>query len=307
MKCTSVHGVELRGCLAEPPGFIHGEHQRLKDKYGKEIIINNVRFKYGQENIDLCKTSYMGTTKGGKPQKYYQAMTHRFYRTEHGWYLLTTVDVAEKEKISCQHSGAIGIDFNVNFAQLTVVDRFGNPTEEISLKYNMYGKHTEQILANMGDLARDICNIALEKKLPIYIENLKLEDCKQADKERKYNRMINSFPYKLFRTLLEARAYKTGVVIDAVNPKYTSIIGHFKFMRRYGLSSHGAAACIIARRGMNYKTERLNKKNKTFLLKHRPYVKWNVNHYKLWMQLSTVAKSKLTFNERISKLYTQEI
>ena len=40
------------------------------------------------------------------------------------------------------------------------------------------------------------------------------------------------------------------------NPAYTSQIGHMKFMARYGFSSHGSAACMIARRGYYFKTEK---------------------------------------------------
>ena len=47
-----------------------------------------------------------------------------------------------------------------------------------------------------------------------------------------------------------------------VKPSFTSIIGQFKFMKKYGLSSHGAAACMIARKGMKFKTERIPNKYK---------------------------------------------
>jgi len=43
-------------------------------------------------------------------------MTHRFYKNEFGWYLFTTVEVDETAKINNSRVGAIGIDFNVNFA-----------------------------------------------------------------------------------------------------------------------------------------------------------------------------------------------
>jgi len=126
--------------------------------------------------------------------------------------LFTTVEVDETAKISNSRVGAIGIDFNVNFAKLGFVDRYGNPVDTIKLKYAMYGKTSNQIDALMGDLAKDICNLGLYYKVPVFIEDLILEDVKKnIDKGKKYNRMINSFPYKKFRDFLEARAFKTGV------------------------------------------------------------------------------------------------
>jgi hypothetical protein len=38
--------------------------------------------------------------------------------------------------------------------------------------------------------------------------------------------------------------------VTEVNPAYTSVIGRNKFSCRYGLSSHSAAALVIARRSL---------------------------------------------------------
>lgn len=276
--------------------------------YGENLIFNDVKFKYGQTNIDKCKESYVGYTKSYNEQKYYKAMAHRFYRTKFGWYLLTTVEINEPTKITDTKIGAIGIDFNVNFAQLAFVDRFGNPLDELKIKYSMYGKTTNQINALMCNLARDICDIAKCYKTSIFIENLTLEDTKvNVDKGKKYNRMISSFPYKKFRETVSARAFKTGVKIETVNPRYTSIIGQFKFMKKYGFSSHGAAACIIARRGLKLKTESINTANKEFLKTNKRNININKDNYKIWMQLNELVKNKLSFNERLEKLYTNTI
>jgi hypothetical protein len=43
-----------------------------------------------------------------------------------------------------------------------------------------------------------------------------------------------------------------------VNPAYTSVIGRFKYMKKYGLSVHESAALVIGRRGLGYQ-ERLPK------------------------------------------------
>ena len=42
--------------------------------------------------------------------------------------------------------------------------------------------------------------------------------------------------------------YREGVEIIAVNPAYSSVVGRVKFMERYGLTVHQAAALVLARR-----------------------------------------------------------
>lgn len=280
----------------------------LESKYGKYITIDNVKFKYGQSNINKCKETYIGYTKSYNEQKYYTAITHRFYRNEFGWYLYTTVEVDQVSKTTDIRIGTIGIDFNVNFAQLAFIDRFGNPLDTLKLKYSMYNKNTNQINALMGDMVKDICELAKYYKTPIAIEDLKLEDIKKnLDKNKKYNRMVSKFPYKKFRQSLEARAFKTGVEVIAINPKYTSIIGQFKYMRRYGISSHSSASIIIGRRALNLKTEKIDKKYKDFLLRNKPSINLNKDNYKLWIEISKIIKKKYTFNKRIEMLYKNAI
>ena len=172
----------------------------------------------------------------------------------------------------------------------------------------MYGKTSNQIDALMGDLAKDICSLALYYKVPVFIEDLTLEDVKKnIDKGKKYNRMINSFPYKKFRDFLEARAFKTGVKLSAINPKYTSIIGQFKYMKKYGISSHGSASIIIARRGLKFKLENIPLGYRECLKKNKVNIKMNIDNYEIWMKLAILIKRKFSFNERITKLYANDI
>ena len=45
-----------------------------------------------------------------------------------------------------------------------------------------------------------------------------------------------------------SRSYRQGVEIHQVNPAYSSVLGRVKFMERYGLTVHQAAALVLARR-----------------------------------------------------------
>ena len=60
-----------------------------------------------------------------------------------------------------------------------------------------------------------------------------------------FNRSIS---YGKFKTYFISRGYRLGAEVCQVNPAYSSVIGRVKFMERYGLSVHQAAALVLARR-----------------------------------------------------------
>lgn len=281
----------------------------LEKQYGKYVEIPNVYFKYGQDKLDYCKESFKGATKTGNTKTYFNsAMSHRFCRKEHGWYLHTSVDIDDAAIVTDSNIGGIGVDFNVNFVAITFVDRFGNPLKELNLKFHMYAKSSNQIDAKLGDLSKEICDLSLVNKVPIYIEDLCFAKAKKyTDKGKKYNRMINSFPYSKFETMLKQRALKEGIQVAKINPSYTSIVGQFKFMRKYGLSSHGAAACMIARKGMGFGFPALGKERKKALSKLKPELNMNIDNYKAWASLSSEVKQNFTFVDRIQSLYNNLI
>ena len=65
---------------------------------------------------------------------------------------------------------------------------------------------------------------------------------------RRYSRMLSSFSYGKVKAYFISRGYRQGVEVNQVNPAYSSVIGRVKFMERYGLSVHQAAALVLARR-----------------------------------------------------------
>ena len=60
---------------------------------------------------------------------------------------------------------------------------------------------------------------------------------------------LQSFSYGKVKAYFLSRGYREGVEVNQVNPAfYSSVIGRVKFMERYGLSVHQAAALVLARR-----------------------------------------------------------
>ena len=85
---------------------------------------------------------------------------------------------------------------------------------------------------------------------PIVIERLDFRQKKAVleGESRRYSRMLSSFSYGKVKAYFLSRGYRQGVEVHQVNPAFSSVIGRVKFMERYGLSVHQAAALVLARR-----------------------------------------------------------
>ena len=60
--------------------------------------------------------------------------------------------------------------------------------------------------------------------------------------------MLPSFSYSKIKACFISRGHRQGVEVNQVNPAFSSVIGRVKFMERYGLNVHQAAALVLARR-----------------------------------------------------------
>jgi hypothetical protein len=84
----------------------------------------------------------------------------------------------------------------------------------------------------------------------VVIENIQLRQ--QHDTDKRFNRLTHHFKKKKLAETILRRGLRLGFRIKKVNPAYTSVIGRFKCMKKYGLSVHKSAALVIGRRGLRY-------------------------------------------------------
>jgi IS605 OrfB family transposase len=214
----------------------------LEKKYGKYLEIDNVNFVYGMEVILASLNDPHG-----------QAVSYRFKKDEKGWRVFASTALKKKESLSQEDIGVIGIDLNSDHIAYAETDRFGNLIEKKTYSWISYGKSNDQLKALTGDLCKEIIKKANEAKKPIVIEKLDFQKKKQFLKGNdKSARLLSSFAYGLFFSFLKASAFKHGITVHIVNPAYTSLIGLVNYAKRYGLSSHLAAAFCIARRYQNF-------------------------------------------------------
>ena len=220
----------------------------LKEQYGKYLIIKNVTFAYGRQEV-------LKALANCSRKENAQAISWRLILDDKGWRAFATFAIQPTVCTSDKNLGAIGVDINVDHLALVEVDRFGNPASKKTIPFHIRDKTTNQAKAIIGDIAAEVISIAAKTGKPLVIEDLDFRKKKATLRENHntpYARMLSSFAYRSLINHLKSHGSKKGVRVDQVNPAYTSLIGQVKFAKRYGLTIHQAAALTIARRFLKY-------------------------------------------------------
>ena len=152
--------------------------------------------------------------------------------------------------VTDQRCSAIGVDLNTDHLAVVETVASGNCVYAFSVPLVTYGKTQQQAEAIIGDTVASVVEYAREVGKPIVIERLDFRQKKAAleGESRRYSRMLSSFSYGKIKGYFLSRGYREGVEVRQVNPAFSSVIGRVKFMERYGLSVHQAAAPMLARR-----------------------------------------------------------
>jgi IS605 OrfB family transposase len=255
----------------------------LRQKHGEKIVLTGVKFNRGHEWLKVATTPIIKTSiskdKKGKIKQTErtasaQAVTYRFVIKDDKIYLNATIDAPTKAKITSLENGALGVDFNPNSIDWSVIDKQGNLKRHGSIKINLHSLRTNQTSDILGKACAELVRLAELYKIPIVIEDLDFEKKKASMKEKgaKYARMLSNMAYSKFNQMLESRCNKFGIELLKVDAAYTSVIGVTKYMSMYSLNSGCAAALVIARRAQN-RTESLPKSHATFFKKPEDFSK----------------------------------
>ena len=232
----------------------------LVGQYGKYLVMQGVRFAYGHEQVlaalgsnaeyvayrrEHCEQAARATELG-------QAISYRFKRDGKGWRVFVTTEMMDVPVVTDRKCGTIGVDLNADHLAVAETDASGNFVNAWRVPLVTYGKNTHQAEALIGDAVAGVVQYAREVGKPIVIEKLDFRQKKAAleGESRRYSRMLSSFSYGKIKAYFVSRGYRRGVEINQVNPAYSSVIGRVKFMERYGLSVHQAAALVLARRSL---------------------------------------------------------
>ena len=164
--------------------------------------------------------------------------------------MFATTELPEVPITTDRRRGAIGVDLNADHLAVAETDASGNYLNAWRVPLVTYGKSQRQSEALIGDAVASVVEYAREVGKPIVIERLDFRQKKAVleGESRRYSRMLSSFSYGKVKAYFISRGYRQGVEVHQVNPAYSSVIGRVKFMERYGLTVHQAAALVLARR-----------------------------------------------------------
>jgi IS605 OrfB family transposase len=243
--------------IANPLGQPKGKHApRLRFPV-------SVPEKYEEEIIDLVMGEPVGVNAKGKPIIEYRPYTVEIKRKNGEYYIhliyeeevygreLTYDEPIQAERIA-------GMDINIDRIAVSIVSKQGN-----FIKSKVFYCHElEYVKANkrnniVGETVRDVYDWLLQENVgAVVIENIQLRQ--QHDTDKRFHRLTHHFKKKKLTDTIIRRGMRLGFRVKKVNPAYTSVIGRFKYMEKYGLSVHESAALVIGRRGLGYR-ERLPK------------------------------------------------
>ena len=230
----------------------------LANQYGKHFVIQGVQFAYGHEqvlaaldrSVEYARYRREHGEKAARATTLGQAISYRFKRDDRGWRVFATTDMMHVPVVTDRRRGAIGVDLNADHLAVAETDASGNYLHAWRVPLVTYGKSHRQAEAIIGDAVASVVEYAREVGKPITIEKLDFRQKKAVleGESRRYGRMLSSFSYGKVKAYFLSRGYRQGVEVNQVNPAYSSVIGRVKFMERYGLSVHQAAALVLARR-----------------------------------------------------------
>ena len=234
----------------------------LAESHGKYLVVPNVRFASGHDvvlaalgsNTEYAVYRSEHGEKAARATTLGQAISYRFKRDAKGWRVFATTELPEVEITTDRRRGAIGVDLNADHLAVAETDASGNYVKAWRVPLVTYGKSNHQAEALIGDAVSGVVGYARGVGKPLVIERLDFRQKKAVleGESRKYARMLSSFSYGKVKAYFLSRGYREGVEIVAVNPAYSSVVGRVKFMERYGLTVHQAAALVLARRYLGY-------------------------------------------------------
>ena len=183
-----------------------------------------------------------------------QAISYRFKRDGKGWRVFVSTRMMDVPVVTDRKRGTIGVDLNADHLAVAETNGSGNYVNAWQVPLVTYGKSTNQAEALIGDAVASVVQYAREAGKPIVIEKLDFRQKKAAleGESRRYSRMLSSFSYGKIKAYFISRGYREGVEVKQVNPAFSSVVGRVKFMERYGLSVHQAAALVLARRSLGF-------------------------------------------------------
>ena len=152
----------------------------LAERHGKYLLIENVRFAYGHDQVLAALQSnaeYVGYQrqhgeKEARSTNLGQAISYRFKRDGRGWRVFVSTNMMDVTVVTDRRRGAIGVDLNADHLAVAETDASGNCPNAWRVPLVTYGKSAHQAEALIGDAVASVVACAKEAGKPIVIERL---------------------------------------------------------------------------------------------------------------------------------------
>ena len=160
----------------------------LAEQHGKYLVIEGVRFTYGNEqvlaalgsNADYAQFRREHGEKAARVTELGQAVSYRFKRDGKGWRVFATTELPDVEVTTDRRLGVIGIDLNADHLGVAETDASGNYLNAWRAPLVTYGKNTHQADAPIGNAVATVVQYAKEAGKPLVIEKLDFRQKKAA-------------------------------------------------------------------------------------------------------------------------------
>lgn len=184
------------------------------------------------------------------------ALSYEFLQRSNGnWYVFVTFTLP-RDTYDFKN-GYIGVDINYNLIASAECNRHGNYTGFKNYRFDSEDSDSNQNKDRQALIVKDLVSRAKTQGKSIVIEDLDFTKLKLKPRGKKANKKLNLIQYSIFRTLLHSKCLKEGIRLKIVNPAYSSVIGRYKYAKRFGVSTHTAASFVLARRGFYKIKEKL--------------------------------------------------
>ncbi len=183
--------------------------------------------------------------------KYTVAVKRKLFKGKVRYFVHVSYEIPEPAPIYGYEQGAIGLDFNYNFAALTNVDTHVKLLSCHSISFgNLHSYRKDKRNDYISYKMDKIVNYCINNGKGIVVEDLQFDQ--EFSYNTKRNRKLSNLKTAALQ-LLERKCKKRGVSFRKVFPGYTSLIGKYKYSGLHNLSTHHLASYVIARRGLGFK------------------------------------------------------
>ena len=223
---------------------------QLRKDFGFKTAKGADRYVYGKVYFRHHKDKIISILHQGN-----SPLSYKIIKKNNRFYLHCTFEIQVYDEDFITHSshGTIGLDFNKGFITLSETNQYGHLVQTQFLPYRFKAGNKTQ--TDLQSIANHVVILARSTGKDICIEDLNFKNKKaqtESKSGQKYNDMLHSLAYQQFMTTVESCAYRNHVIVNKVNPAWTSWLAKQLYCPTMKLNVHTGASYVIARRGQGY-------------------------------------------------------